>query len=184
MEHPRSDRIITGPICYLNKAQPTSLTTLFSRYFWSAAASRERTEASSFCSFSRQLYHKSQANSSTNYRLVIFFFFKTLDFSSRTSSCLHKFHQRLVLTQHFEIQPCCGAPPLICILPTKQNTPKDNKRRHSSGAVKDLSQLKRAAFYPRAVTIMNTGRTIRHTASLLQAATVFFFFSLSSSECP
>lgn len=48
--------------------------------------------------------------------------------------------------------------------------------------MKHLSRLKQAAFYPRAITIMNTGRTIRHTALLLQAATVVCFFP--SLYCP
>lgn len=91
-EHPRSDRIITAPICYLNKAQLTSLTTskrrffLFSCYFWSVAVSRERTESFYFCSLSRQFNNKSQANSSRSF----FFLIQTRDFPSQTSSCLHK----------------------------------------------------------------------------------------------
>lgn len=108
-----------------------------------------------------------------------FFLFKPAIFPFQTSSCLHK-----SISGWFRLNILKFS--LICILPTKQNTPKDNKRCNRSGAVKHLSRLKQAAFYPRAITIMNTGRTIRHTALLLQAATVVCFFSLSllSSECP
>lgn len=51
---------------------------------------------------------------------------------------------------------------------------KDNKQRRKSGAVKHLSQLKRAAFYPRAITITSGGRTIRHTVSADGGCRCFF----------
>lgn len=65
---------------------------------------------------------------------------------------------------------------LICILPTKENTPKDNKQRNRSEAVKHLSRLKRAAFYPQAITITSSGRTIKHSVIADGGCRCFFPF--------